>query len=66
MTGLMNSYKNLNIFFNVDDIIKTSSTKVLTELKTLHILMHFYLNLAQMSAEFGAGYGLPPKLQRHS
>ena len=37
-----------HIFFNVDDIITTSSTKVLTELKTLHVLMHFYLKLAQM------------------
>ena len=34
MSGLMNSYKNSNIFFNVDDIITTSSVKVLTKLKT--------------------------------
>ena len=40
--------QEFNIFFNVDDIITTSPTKVLTKLKTLHVLMHFYLNLAQM------------------
>ena len=45
---LEDSYKNLNIFFNIDDIITTSSTKVLNELKTLHVLVHFYSNLAQM------------------
>ena len=31
---------------NVDDIITTSSTKVLTELETLHVLIHFYLKLS--------------------
>ena len=46
--GLRNSCKNLNIFFNVDDIITTSLTKVLSELKTLHVLMLFYPNLAQL------------------
>ena len=35
-------------FFNVDDIITTSLIKVLSELKTLHALMHFYPNLAQL------------------
>ena len=48
MIGLRNSCKNLNIFFNIDDIITTSLIKVLSELKTLHILMHFYPNLAQL------------------
>ena len=48
MIGLMNSCKNLNIFFNVDDIIITSLIKVLSELKTLYVLMHFYPNLAQL------------------
>ena len=37
----------LNVCIYVDDII-TSLTKVLTKLETLHVLMHFYLNLAQM------------------
>ena len=35
-------------FFKVDDIITTSLIKVLSELKTLHVLMHFYPNLAQL------------------
>ena len=37
-----------HFFFNVDDIIPTSLIKVLSELKTLHVLMHFYPNLAHM------------------
>ena len=40
--------EQLREFFNVDDIITTSLIKVLSELKTLHVLMHFYPNLAQL------------------
>ena len=35
MIGSRNRCKNLNIFFNVDDIITTSLIKVLSELKTI-------------------------------